>query len=144
MNTSKSIRDSVVSRLINNTAALDRVYSTPIDPNFIGNLPMIGVFTPSVVAEGLIEKDRGDADQRVTTTIEIDVLNGATTNWTDEVDDIITDIKTLLFTDKTWVDQFVDIPTYNEEHSLFENGEKPIATGIVKIQVIYFEDFVTA
>lgn len=126
MISTKVYRDSVVTRITGNTAAGTNVFDSKVTPNLFRNLPAICVYTPSQTGESL---DHRNPAFRRTIDIQIEVCVASSTSWSDEVDDIMSAIKTVLLEDSTWLDQFENVPSYIETHSLDDQGEQPLALG---------------
>lgn len=132
----KDIRSGVVSRLNGETNAGTNVFSARVNPLRSGSLPAISVFTTDVNAEGV--KPSEPAFRRsLSIVLEVTVADSST--WQDDVDDIIYNIKSILFSDSTWVQQFSDISGYTEQHELSGEGEQPVAVGTLTIDVSIFE-----
>lgn len=132
----KTIRQSVVDRLLNNTAAGANVFNSKVTPAMAKNLPAVMVYTPNQRAESFDPREHG---VRRDLDIQIEVLAKGTTNWADAVDDIMFEIKMVLLTDPTWREQFVSVAGYTELQELSSEGEEPIAMGVLTIQVEIFE-----
>lgn len=132
----KTLRNAVVSRLTGNTAAGTNVFNSKVTPNLFTNLPAICVYTPNQAAASL--DHRNPAFQRIV-DIQIEVNVAHATTWSDTMDDIMFDIKTLLFEDSTFVELFEDINGYSETHSVEDVGEQPMALGQLTIEVTLVE-----
>lgn len=132
----KTLRDAVVSRITGNTAAGNNVFNSKATPNLFEDLPTICVYTPSQTAASL--DHRNPAFQRIV-DIAIEVNVAASANWSDAMDDIMFDVKTLLFEDSTFVELFEDIGGYTETHQVEDVGEQPMALGELTIEVTLVE-----
>lgn len=135
----KEVRNEAVTRIIAaNTAVGSNVFNSKATPIQRKNLPVISVYTPSQTAE---------ADYHVnlifnrTIDLQIEVIVASSTTWSDDVDDIMHDIKTALFEDPTWLILYVNIIGYTEEHQTDDDGDQLMGLGTLTITLQRIEQY---
>lgn len=127
----KDIRDDVVTRITGKVGGAS-VFSAKVSPNFEKDLPSVSVYTSNVSSTNTGNGQQPAAFQ-TTVDFEFEIAAAASTNWQDTVDDIVYDIKTTLFNDKVWIDQFEFIQGFQETYLVNDQGEQPIATATLRI-----------
>lgn len=132
----KDIRNDVVTRLTGNTQAGTRVFNSKVTPNMVKNLPAICVYTPQQSLDSVDPRELGGLR---TIELQIEVLVASSTSWADTLDDIMFEVKNVLYGSATFVDQFENISGYTEQHTLTDDGEQPIGVGILTINLEAFE-----
>lgn len=129
----KAIRNDIIDRLSNAiTAVGSRVYPARAMPSLLNNLPAIVVNTPQRSARTI---DHTAGTEINVVNVEINVIVAQTDDYLDDCDDILDEVRATLFGDEDWWDQYDDVAGYDEEVSLFNEGEKPIAVGVLRFTV---------
>lgn len=132
----KTIRQAVVSRLTGQTAAGSKVYNGRAIPNLLNDLPVITVYTPTVSAQQITPNRTGvPMTFNRTVNLEIQAAVVGSANAADELDDIMTVVKSTLFEDQTWRDLYTNIASYDESSEVNDDGSKVTAFGTLTIEL---------
>jgi len=132
----KDIRNDVVTRLTGNTAVGANVINSKVTPNMMKSLPAICVYTPTQNLESVDPRELGGLR---TIDLQIEVLVASSTSWADTLDDIMLEIKTVLYGSASFLDQFENVNGYTEQHTLSDEGEQPVGLGILTLGLELFE-----
>lgn len=137
--TPKEIRLDIVERLTGSTVAGDRVYGNRMNPVKPPTSSSLFIFTTS--RKG-VNVDHVNPTFTVDVDVEINAVVPMGGTWEDDVDDFLEEIKTVLFGDSEFVDDFLDTsPEYDEEILLNNDAERKLATGVLTFTVRTWIDY---
>jgi hypothetical protein len=131
----QSIRDDIIDTVTGLTTTGARVYKSRVYPMDASKLPGLCVYTKDEASTVLTMGPNRTISRTLTIVIESYVK--ALTGYDDELDDIALEVENALMTDRTRGGLAKDTQVTSFQADFSGQGEQPVATGIITIDVVY-------
>lgn len=131
----QSIRDNIVSTVTGLSTTASRVYRSRLYPMDSAKLPGICIYTKSEQSELLTMGSNRTVSRRVGVNIEI--YAAALTNYDNSLDSIAAEIEIALMADRTRGGFAKDTVITGFDANYSGEGEKPVATGVIEVEILY-------
>lgn len=130
----KSIRDDIVTNLTGLTTTGSNVFESRIYPAHVSKLPALFIYVKS---ESSQPSTMGTRRYERTVTFSVEALVYATSGYDNTLDTIAKEVEVALQADVERSNNATDTRVVGYETDYSDQGDKPIARGVIDIEVDY-------